>query len=137
MRRKVLAGLWCLPVLAFVNDTFFTLALVRDDGMLPLTKRGDFVLVDRRNKNLGGGERRVNHVVLIRNPEADRGESQLRLIRRIAQHPFHRGGELVMKKDNQECTEARDSKQFGPIPEALVLGHVLAVVFPPWRVSKV
>lgn len=138
VKRRVLVGLWCLPVLAFVNDSFVTLALVRDDGMLPLTKRGDFVLVDRRSKGMGGSARQVNHVVLLRNPEADRGESQLRLIRRIAPNPSHRGGgELVVRKDNQECLDARDSKQFGAIPEALVLGRVLAVVFPPWRAAKI
>lgn len=131
------AMLWSIPAVIFINDSLFTLSIVKDNGMAPVMKNGDIVLVDRRHKTLGGPESKINSVVLLRNPEAMRGETQLRLIRRIAQHPFRRGGELILRKDNWGDTNARDSREFGAVPEAIVLGHVVAVVFPPWRATKI
>ena len=72
----------------------------------------------------------------MRNPEAPRGASDLRLVRRLEYRAESIFGKFRYLKDFRE-TDARDSEDFGPIPEAIILGKVLAVAFPPWRIRRV
>jgi hypothetical protein len=122
--------LWVFPTLLFISDEFTSLSLMKDDGMDPLIKKGDVVLVNR----LARHERmHSNSVVLMRNPEASRGATDMRLIRRVQRWD---GRSFKGLKDCKE-SEARDSKEFGSVSDGLVLGKVLAIVFPPWRAGKV
>ena len=132
MNGKLSLLLWSVPTLVLLNDALFTISLVKDDGMHPAIKRGDLVVVDRtKTRKLETGT-----VVLMRNPEAPRGASDLRLVRRLECRSDSRFAKFRYVKDYQE-TDARDSNDFGPVPEAIVLGKVLAVVFPPWRAGLV
>jgi hypothetical protein len=128
-RIKVL--LWALPTIVLINDEVVTIAMCKDDGMQPNICRGDLVIVDRTtpNKSLQPG-----NVILMRNPEAPRGATNLRLIRRIDNRIDNatRFRKFQYTKDDKN-SEARDSSDFGSVPEAIILGKVLAVAFPPWR----
>ena len=71
--------LWTVATGILVNDVLFSVSLVKDNGMLPGLSRGDFVLVNKTWKK----KIRTGTLVLIRNPEASRNASDLRLIRRL------------------------------------------------------
>jgi signal peptidase I len=120
-RLKVI--LWAVPTMIMINDAVVSIAMCKDEGMQPTIRRGDLVLVDRMVpiRNLQPG-----NVVLMRNPEAPRGASDVRLIRRLENKNDYstRYGKFQY---------GRDSADFGPVPEAIILGRVLAVIFPPWR----
>jgi hypothetical protein len=121
---------WAFGFSVTFGDNIAALALVKDDGMEPTLKRGDIVLVDKVSlRHLNAG-----HVVQMRNPEAERGASDLRLVRRVDFAPDVRYARFRFVKDNAQ-SDARDSQDFGHCPDAVITGKLVAVVFPPWRAT--
>jgi len=133
LRSRLSLFLWSAATLVMVNDAVFTVSRVKDDGLHPTIRKGDLVFVDRTGtRKLTSGT-----VVLMRNPEATRGATHLRIVRRLEGKPDSRFGKFKYVKDYKESQTARDSEDFGSIPEAIVLGRVFAVAFPPWRAGWV
>ena len=121
--------LWGVPSLVMITDSIVSINLVNDDGMHPTMQRGDLVIVDKlSSQRLQSGQ-----IVQIRNPEASRGASDMKLVRRLDYRPESRYKGHYFLKDYKQSEYARDSDDFGPVPEAIILGKVAAVIFPPWR----
>ena len=92
---------------------------VADTSMQPALRPGDRVLVSRWLRT------RAGDVVVVRDPEA---HSTL-LIKRVAS--ISRTGEVVVRGDSPNVS--RDSRHFGPVPRALVLGRAFYRYLPRER----
>ncbi|GAA4240509.1 hypothetical protein GCM10022254_65430 [Actinomadura meridiana] len=93
---------------------------VTGDSMLPGLRPGDWLLV-RKGVRPGVGD-----VVVARHPE----RRELLIVKRAA----HRSGDgWWLESDNQSARGRRDSWDFGAVPDALIVGRVLARYWPPPR----
>ena len=84
---------------------------VHDTSMQPELWPGDRLLVLRILRS------RVGDIVLVRDPEYKRRL----LVKRVAART--QGGEYVLSADNPNV--GRDSRHFGPVPRALIVGRVV------------
>jgi nickel-type superoxide dismutase maturation protease len=98
---------------------------VAGDSMLPALAPGDRLLVLRRP----GGRRRVGQVVALRDPRRP-GEARLLVKRVVGVTP--RGVEV--RGDNPAAST--DSRTFGPVPPALVVGAVIYRYAPLGRAGR-
>jgi len=130
--RHVSTVLWGCATVVFVKDLIASVELVKDNSMQPTLHRGDLVLVYKPMI----GRLNPGDVVLLRNPEATRGATDLRLFRRLGSKKDYRWGQLNFYKD-AKGSDGRDSSDFGPVPEAMAIGKVRAVLFPPLRAHMV
>jgi len=94
-------------------------AEVAEHSMVPALRPGDWLLA-RRTRRIRPGQ-----IVLARNP-ANPG---MLLVKRAARRV--RGG-WWLESDNPGAG-AVDSRRFGPVPDALIVGRVLARYRPPRR----
>lgn len=82
--------------------------------MFPLLRAGDEVLVDRRA--FRRRQPRIGDIVIVQHPEQD----DLKIIKRVtAVSPDDR---YYVAGDNPAAST--DSRDFGPVPKALILGRV-------------
>ena len=121
---------WATGFIITFTDNIASIAMVNDDGMEPNLRRGDLVLVEKLNvRNVRSGQ-----VVQIRNPETERGATDMHLIRRLHSSSDVRYAKFRYLKDNPQ-SDARDSNDFSRCPDAINIGRAVAVVFPPWRMT--
>jgi nickel-type superoxide dismutase maturation protease len=98
---------------------------VVERSMQPALRPGDWLLV-RRSARPGRPPRiRPGQVVIARHP----GDPGMLLVKRAARR--ERAG-WWLASDNPGAG-AVDSRSFGPVPDALIVGHVLARYWPPRR----
>ena len=89
--------------------------IVRDESMRPTLEPGDRLLVDTRS--LRERAPRVGEIVVLKDPEApDRW-----LIKRVASVDAKRG---AIEVHGDDADRSRDSRQFGPVPAASIVGVV-------------
>ncbi|WP_119729061.1 nickel-type superoxide dismutase maturation protease [Thermomonospora amylolytica] len=96
---------------------------VTGESMLPVLRPGDFLLVRR-----GGRAVRAGDVVVARHPRDGGPLIVKRAVRRDADGWW-------LESDNQRAPGRQDSWDFGAVPDALVLGRVVARYWPPSRIA--
>ncbi|TDD39264.1 nickel-type superoxide dismutase maturation protease [Actinomadura sp. KC06] len=90
---------------------------VTGDSMLPGLRPGDWLLVR------AGARPEAGDVVVARHPE----RRDLLIVKRAG----HRAaGGWWLESDNQRAPGRRDSWDFGPVPDALIVGRVIARYWP-------
>jgi nickel-type superoxide dismutase maturation protease len=95
---------------------------VAEPSMVPAVRSGDW-LIALRTKRIKPGQ-----MVIARNPD----EPDMLLIKRVG----HRvDGGWWVESDNPYAS-AVDSRRFGPVPDRLVVGRVLARYWPPRHLSR-
>ena len=96
---------------------------VSGESMLPALRPGDWLLV-----RVGRPRVRPGDLVMARHP----GRPDLLLVKRAR----HRDGDgWWLESDNQGAAGRQDSWDFGPVPDRLVLGRVVARYWPPSRAA--
>ena len=148
--RLALALLTGLSATAVVLSRAFTRVVVGNRSMLPTLQPGDRLLVDRWAYRWREPER--GDVVLLRHPDSSTGAAIKRIVGLPGEHVAIRGGvltvgaeihpepyvaratpwtaaewwprtaEYVVLGDNR--AESRDSRHFGPVTRAALLGRV-------------
>ncbi|TDC45618.1 nickel-type superoxide dismutase maturation protease [Actinomadura sp. KC345] len=119
MRGALLCGLagTAAVLAAAVLRRRLTAVEVSGDSMLPDLRPGDWLLV-RTGARAAPGD-----VVVARHPE----RPELLVVKRA----HHRSGDgWWLESDNQKAAGRRDSWDFGPVPDTLVTGRVLARYWP-------
>lgn len=97
---------------------------VAGDSMLPGLRPGDWLLVRAGARPVPGD------IVVARHPE----RPGLLIVKRAG----HRSGDgWWLESDNQGAPGRRDSWDFGNVPDALVVGRVVARYWPPSRAGTV
>jgi nickel-type superoxide dismutase maturation protease len=95
---------------------------VAEPSMVPAVRSGDWLIV-LRTKRIKPGQ-----MVITRNPD----EPDMLLVKRAG----HRAdGGWWVESDNPYAG-AVDSRRFGPVPDRLVIGRVLARYWPPRHLSR-
>lgn len=94
------------------------LAAIAGDSMLPSLADGDFVVV------LRGTRTRPGAIVAVRDPR----EPARVVVKRV--HRREGGGWWVLGDNPRAST---DSRQYGPVPDDLVVGRVVLRYWPPRR----
>jgi nickel-type superoxide dismutase maturation protease len=98
---------------------------VAERSMEPALRPGDWLIV-RRGLRAGQPPRiRPGHIVIARQP----GRADLLLVKRAARRA---DGGWWLESDNLDAG-AVDSSRFGPVPDALIVGRVVARYWPPRR----
>ncbi|MGE0600313.1 MAG: nickel-type superoxide dismutase maturation protease [Dehalococcoidia bacterium] len=100
---------------------------VSGESMLPALEAGDWVLVDEHAYRARMPRR--GHIVVAPDPR----EPERLLIKRIAAVDLH--GDVQLAGDN--WAESTDSRAFGPVPAATVIGRVRWRYWPVGRAGKV
>jgi nickel-type superoxide dismutase maturation protease len=98
---------------------------VVEASMVPALRSGDWLLA-RRTRRI-----RPGHIVLARNP----AKQDMLLVKRAARRvegDGEVGGGWWLESDNPYA-DAVDSRRFGPVPDGLIVGRVLARYWPPRR----
>jgi len=98
--------------------------VVRDESMLPTLHPGDRLLVDRRAYR--DRPPQVGEIVVLADPE----EPRRWLVKRVASVDPP-ASSIEVRGDAVDT--ARDSRRFGPVPFASVVGRVYRCYFPPER----
>ncbi|MFG2090141.1 MULTISPECIES: S24 family peptidase [unclassified Spirillospora] len=120
----VVWGLTAAAVAAVVALRRLPAVEVAGDSMLPGLRPGDWLLV-RAGACLVPGD-----IVVARHPE----RPGLLIVKRAG----HRSGDgWWLESDNQGAPGRRDSWDFGAVPDALVVGRVVARYWPPSRAGMV
>jgi len=125
IRTAALCGLAGAAVLALAGARRLRTVEVTGDSMLPGLRPGDWLLVRAGARPAPGA------LVVAEHPE----RPGLLIVKRAA----HRAGEgWWLESDNQRAPGRRDSWDFGAVPDALVVGPVLARYrpFPPRRTGR-
>ncbi|GGQ08428.1 nickel-type superoxide dismutase maturation protease [Actinomadura coerulea] len=116
-RTTVLCGLAGAAALALAGARRLAVVEVSGDSMLPGLRPGDWLVVR------DGARPAPGDVVVAEHPER-RG---LLIVKRVA----HRtAGGWWLESDNQRAPGRQDSWDFGPVPDALVRGRVIARYWP-------
>jgi len=117
-RRPLLWGLAGAAALALAAARRPATVEVTGDSMLPGLRPGDWLVVRP------GARPAPGDVVVAEHPE-HRG---LLIVKRVA----HRSADgWWLESDNQRARGRRDSWDFGPVPDALLRGRVVARYWPP------
>lgn len=122
-RHPVLWALWALwalagaAALALAGARRLRTVEVTGDSMLPGLRPGDWLIVRAGARPAPGA------VVVAEHPE----RPGLRIVKRAA-HRTEEGWWL--ESDNQRAPGRSDSWDFGPVPDTLVMGRVLARYWP-------
>lgn len=90
---------------------------VRGASMLPGLRPGDWLLVRRRARIAPG------HLVVARHP----GDDGVLIVKRAA---WRAGAGWWLESDNQAAAGRQDSWDFGAVPDALIVGRVVARYWP-------
>ena len=116
-----------IPPIILIKDKVADVQIVSGNSMAPTLYPGDWILVNRiwRSESTP-----VGSVIVFANPISDRHQ---RLVKRVTE--TRKSGDNCMRYfaegDNSESSV--DSRVFGEVPEGLIEGRVLAVVWPPWH----
>lgn len=116
-RHPVLWALGGAAMLALAGARRLRTVEVTGDSMLPDLRPGDWLVVRAGARPAPGA------VVVAEHPE----RRDLLIVKRVS----HRSGDgWWLESDNQRALGRRDSWDFGPVPDALIVGRVLARYWP-------
>jgi nickel-type superoxide dismutase maturation protease len=119
-----LAGAAVLAVAAVAAARRLATVEVTGDSMLPGLRPGDWLVV-RTGVRPAPGD-----VVVAEHP----GRRGLLIVKRVS----HRSGDgWWLESDNQRARGRRDSWDFGPVPDGLVVGRVVGRYWPRPRVRPI
>jgi nickel-type superoxide dismutase maturation protease len=118
LARVILAAAVLLAV-ALVTSFSFRRFRVFDTSMQPALSPGDRVLV------LRWAAPRANDVIVFRDPDA----RQTFTVKRV--QALTAAGDVVVRGDNVNVS--RDSRHFGPVPRALLMGRAIYRYLPAAR----
>jgi nickel-type superoxide dismutase maturation protease len=95
--------------------------------MAPVLQRGDWLIVDAATYRRRSP--RVGDVVVVRDPRGA-GRVLVKRVRAVSQD-----GRVDVRGDDADAST--DSRSFGPVPTALVVGRVVLRYWPPARAGRV
>jgi nickel-type superoxide dismutase maturation protease len=133
MRRKTLRLLSRVPgIYACLAFLFARRVTVRGESMLPTFLPGERLLVDRLAYRRGRPRR--GDIVLVSHPR----EPGLRLVKRLAGLPGEKVGSATMGRgeyhvEGDNALRSSDSREFGPVRSADILGRVWVRYWPAGR----
>lgn len=121
-------GSWGWRILRWVRSRRF---VVQDESLVPLLLPGDRVRVDPgayRNRVPRPGE-----IVVLSDPEHLVGWLIKKVDEVTPPAPEERGGEVLVSVVGINPQTSRDSRRFGPVPSARILGQAYFRYFPASR----
>ena len=120
-RHRSLCALAGAAALALAAARRLATVEVTGDSMLPGLRPGDWLVVRT------GARPAPGDVVVAEHPE----QRELLIVKRVS----HRSGDgWWLESDNQRARGRRDSWDFGPVPDGLVVGRVVGRYWPRPRV---